>query len=88
MMPRLNLAICAATLGFSALFLPSVTGQESDSGRLGVPRDWSHRHVVFPQAQDYERLSGIQSDPRYWHQVQTRSMPVVERSAAELFEAV
>ena len=80
-MPRLNLAICAATLGFSALFLPSVTGQESDSGRLGVPRDWSHRHVVFPQAQDYERLSGIQSDPRYWHQVQTRSMPVVERSA-------
>jgi len=38
-------------------------------GRVGLPYDWTHRHVVFARPQTFGRLREIQSDPRYWHQV-------------------
>ncbi len=38
-------------------------------GRVGLPYDWTQRHVVFSQPRTFERLREIQSDPRYWHQV-------------------
>lgn len=46
------------------------------AGRVGVPYDWTHRHVVFAQPQTFERLREVQSDPRYWHQVYRRELAV------------
>ncbi len=43
-------------------------GQEVP-GRIGLPYDWSHHHVVFSQSDSSERLEQMQSDPRYWQQI-------------------
>lgn len=41
---------------------------QSGPGRLGLPQDWSHRHVVFSNTQDIPLLLKIRQDPRVLHQ--------------------
>lgn len=60
--------LCAGLAGGGPLY-----GQ-IDAARVAAPQDWSHRHVVFPQPQTFDRLSEVQQDQRYWHQVFTRAM--------------
>src|SRR5260370_33856878 len=41
---------------------------ESELGRLGLPQDWSHRHVVFSNPPTLPILLAIRQDPRLLHQ--------------------
>src|SRR6267143_2168757 len=43
------------------------TGQ-SELARLGLPQDWSHRHVVFSNPPTLPILLAIRQDPRLLHQ--------------------
>ena len=52
---------------------------EADAGRVGVPRDWSHRHVVFARPATFERLAELQNDARFWHQTYKAIMPLYQQ---------
>jgi hypothetical protein len=41
--------------------------------RVGVPNDWSHRHVVFSKPATVLQAQRLQAEPRYWHQLLTRN---------------
>ncbi|MCU1242984.1 MAG: hypothetical protein JWO71_3710 [Candidatus Acidoferrum typicum] len=41
---------------------------QSGQGRLGLPEDWSHRHVIFSNTRDIPLLLKIRQDPRILHQ--------------------
>ena len=41
---------------------------QSGPARLGLPQDWSHRHVVFSNTQDIPLLMKVRQDPRLLHQ--------------------
>lgn len=41
---------------------------QSGQGRLGLPEDWSHRHIVFSSTRDVPLLFKIRQDPRVLHQ--------------------
>jgi len=41
---------------------------QSGPARLGLPQDWSHRHVVFSSTQDIPLLIKVRQDPRVLHQ--------------------
>ena len=55
--------------------------QGSGPGRIGIPSDWSHAHVVFSQPETFGRLRDVQADPRYWQQLH-RSLSVQHAEAA------
>jgi hypothetical protein len=40
---------------------------------IPLPTDWSHRHLIFSRPSTAEQLSRVQSDPRYWQQLQRRN---------------
>lgn len=64
---------------FSAFFLCSLrvaSGQQSiDENRIGVPYDWSHRHLIFANSDSPEVTREAQKDPRYWQQFLLRNLP-------------
>jgi len=37
-------------------------------GRVSLPNDWSHRHVVFTQPASELQARRLQAEPRYWQQ--------------------
>jgi hypothetical protein len=41
---------------------------QSGQARLGLPQDWSHRHVVFSSTRDIPQILKIRQDPRLLHQ--------------------
>ena len=57
-------------IGLGLLAAVIATGQDdrNPADRVGLPDDWSHRHVVFSQPDSAERLSQIQGDVRYRQQ--------------------
>ena len=42
--------------------------QGGGAGRISVPHDWSHRHVVFSGPSNIWHAWKLQQEPRYWHQ--------------------
>jgi hypothetical protein len=42
-------------------------GQSTENFRLGIPSDWSHRHVLFPVSRDISRMHQPMMDPRWLH---------------------
>ena len=40
----------------------------SRPAEMGVPTDWSHRHVIFSQPLNAEQAVRVAADPRYWQQ--------------------
>jgi hypothetical protein len=40
---------------------------QAGAGRMGLPQDWSHRHVVFSSTQNTPLLLKIRQDPRLLH---------------------
>jgi len=42
-------------------------------GRVSVPHDWSHRHVVFSAPSSIWQAWKLQQEPRYWHQLLRRN---------------
>lgn len=61
--------------------------QTATSSRLGMPYDWSHRHVIFSNAPSRKNMAAAQRDPRFWYQKirmessnwVTRPIPPMER---------
>jgi len=37
-------------------------------GRLPVPHDWSHRHLIYSAPRSIHEAHRLQQEPRYWHQ--------------------
>src|SRR5690349_9054116 len=69
--------IVRATTSTCVLFLIAlaVLGQENSRNaalRIGIPQDWSHRHVVFSKPDSLQAEITLQRDPRYGHQVLRR----------------
>src|SRR5256885_6826800 len=61
--------VCAAGFLASAIFhASSHTSAQSAHVRLGLPQDWSHRHVVFSSPPTVASLLAIRQDPRLLHQ--------------------
>jgi hypothetical protein len=49
-------------------------GQASpDSAAAGLPSDWSQHHVIFSKPADAEQAKRVETDPRYWQQMQRQS---------------
>jgi hypothetical protein len=49
-------------------------GQEARSpGRIGMPYDWTHRHVVFSNPHSLKSARAVFVDPRFWHQRMRRN---------------
>jgi hypothetical protein len=63
-----------------ALVLPS--REPSFQNRIGMPDDWSHRHVVFSNPATVELGMRVRQNPRFWQQYFRRSvqqvLPAVE----------
>lgn len=41
---------------------------QAGAGRMGLPQDWSHHHVIFSSTQNIPMLLKIRQDPRLLHQ--------------------
>ena len=41
---------------------------QAGAGRMGLPQDWSHHHVIFSNTRDMPTLLKIRQDPRLLHQ--------------------
>jgi hypothetical protein len=67
--PAVRLGLCFASMAVAILLTgsPRATGQ-SELARLGLPQDWSHRHVVFSNPPSMPILLAIRQDPRLLHQ--------------------
>jgi hypothetical protein len=58
-------------LAYSILFLLALPcpGQEArSSDRIGMPYDWTHRHVVFSNPRSLKSARAVFEEPRFWHQ--------------------
>lgn len=58
-------------IAYSVLLLLALPcpGQEArSSGRIGMPYDWTHRHVVFSNPRSLKAARAVFAEPRYWHQ--------------------
>ncbi len=61
----------------------ALSGQENapSRGRIGMPHDWSHRHVIFSNPGTVEQAARVRQDPRFWHQYYRRNaqaLPVAQ----------
>jgi hypothetical protein len=65
---RLGLCLAGVTVAIALSSSPRATGQ-SELTRLGLPQDWSHRHVVFSNPPSMPILLAIRKDPRLLHQL-------------------
>ncbi len=67
--PAVRLGVCLAGMAVAIVLSssPPATGQ-SELARLGLPQDWSHRHVVFSNPPTMPILLAIRQDPRLLHQ--------------------
>jgi len=43
--------------------------------RISLPRDWSHRHIVFSNPSTVEQGMRVRQDPRFWQQYFRRKVP-------------
>ena len=50
------------------LALPSPGQEARSSGRIGMPYDWTHRHVVFSNPRSLKSARVAFAEPRFWHQ--------------------
>jgi hypothetical protein len=64
---RLGLCLVGMTFAIALSSSPRASGQ-SELARLGLPQDWSHRHVVFSNPPTLPTLLAIRQDPRLLHQ--------------------
>jgi len=68
--PAVRLGLWFASMAVAILLTgsPRATGQ-SELARVGLPQDWSHRHVVFSNPPSMPILMAIRKDPRLLHQL-------------------
>ena len=62
---------CRPAIAYSILLLLALPchGQEArSSSRIGMPYDWTHRHVVFSNPRSLKAARAVFAEPRYWNQ--------------------
>jgi hypothetical protein len=64
---RVGLCLAGVAVAIALSSSPRASGQ-SELARLGLPQDWSHRHVVFSNPPTLPTLLAIRQDPRLLHQ--------------------
>lgn len=62
-----GLAIAAILLAVAFCGSRNSVVAQSGNGRLALPQDWSHHHVVFSSTQDIPTILKIRQDPRFLH---------------------
>jgi hypothetical protein len=62
------LGLCLVGILGGVAFSGAHAAPQSNSVRMGLPQDWSHRHVVFSAPSDMQVLLKIRQDPRLLHQ--------------------
>jgi hypothetical protein len=61
---KLAVAILALLMSFQ--MLPSAVAQDRQQGHIGLPSDWSNRHVIFTNGGSPEVAALTARDPRSW----------------------
>lgn len=80
---RLGLCFTGMAVVIAVSSSPRATGQ-SELARLGLPQDWSHRHVVFSNPPTLPILLAIRQDPRLLHQwLKFNAHGRIDRQAAQ-----
>ncbi len=46
----------------------------SSFNKIGMPQDWTHRHVIFSSPATLEMALQVRQDPRFWHQWYRRNI--------------
>src|SRR5437667_1388364 len=77
------LAGAALALTFVRLNLAQ-SGSEATAAIVGLPEDWTHRHVVFTESEDPAVVDAMRRDPRYWLQQLKRNGTAAVQSLADL----
>lgn len=67
--PAVVKRLALVVLGCAMLFAGARYVAASPETRLGLPQDWTHRHVVFSRPHDVATLMAIRQDPRFLHQL-------------------
>jgi hypothetical protein len=57
----------------------SLCGQQSSEGHIGLPIDWSHRHVIFTNGASPSVAAATARDPRSWINWAQRSSVLFQR---------
>jgi len=52
---------------FLAFTAPLLLAQTTPHVPLGIVSDWTHRHVLFPDSNDYREVLEVRKDPRWLH---------------------
>ena len=61
------------TLGLATLgWVPTGQAASPAHGRISLPTDWSHRHLIFTTPRTPEQLARVSQDPRYQQQLNRR----------------
>ena len=71
----------------SMLALPCRAQEVRSPSRIGMPYDWTHRHVVFSNPHSLKSARAVFVEPRFWHQRMRRTpspRPVRRRHAARV----
>jgi hypothetical protein len=69
-----RLVITCFLLGAVFIVLHHANAQSERIGRrMGLPQDWSHRHVIFSRPANLAALVAIRQDPRLMHQLLRRN---------------
>ena len=50
-----------------AFISPLLLAQTTPHRPLGIVSDWAHRHVLFPDSNDYREVLEVRKDPRFLH---------------------
>lgn len=73
--------VTLAILLLEAVFVTPLCGQEATPGRIGLPQDWSARHVIFTNGASPATAALASRDPRAWVQWVRRTTPRLTRRA-------
>ncbi|HXY14192.1 MAG TPA: hypothetical protein VEI26_06815 [Terriglobales bacterium] len=79
--PNKRITLAAIVLGFVAVSLPilSSRAQERWEGHIGLPQDWSTRHIIFTNGAPPEIAAAVARDPRSWIHWARRTAPLLYR---------
>jgi hypothetical protein len=64
----LAIVILVCLAGFLAIGLPTLSRAQAQFDRIGLPTDWSTRHIIFTSGASVEVAAKMARDPRSWIQ--------------------
>jgi len=84
----IGVGLCLAGIMTGLAFSGAHAAPQSNSVRVGLPTDWSHRHVVFSAPANTQVLANVRQDPRFVHVLRANALNrSVSRSGQDGFGA-